>query len=479
MSQDTKKMGVSKERLMKIRELSNFAVKSTKSTAWDLALDYSNLMSADYTKEDILDAIQDEDLETLREFSAFLYLTNSYYRMSLMNIEGGSLLHYILTPVITDETDRDEVLSNHLNISAYTGSIMSKRNLREMFQSYLLFGAYFGYQFKSGKKYYVQRLDHNYCRLGDKIDGQDVVEFNFDYFEDADDEKFEYFPKEFKSLYTQASGNDDMWLGLEPKNTIAIYTQNCYPLLTGSFTSFLDEDVAVALTMDSLEADNMKMITMNLPLDEETGDVMADLDVVGTFINMILESVDDSISVIMSPYQLGFKTFEDTKMSGSSDKRDYLKNRMMESAVASPALFGQASTIAGYNTYYKMIESIIQVFLDQLSYVFESKINNVSSKSLSYRLEFLNVTIWNKAEWYATSKEMLSFGGSVSLPAMISTGLNAEMYSSLLKFEDMLGIKEQLVPPSTSHTGGGEETTETGDAKVVSEESQSEGGDEE
>lgn len=467
-------MTVTQERLMKIRELGNFAVRQTKSTAWDLASEYSNLMSADYTKEDILSAIEDSDLETLREFSSFLYLTNSYYRMSLMNIEGGSLLHYILTPVLLEEQDQNTILTNHSNISAYTSSIMNKRYLREMFASYLLFGAYFGYQFKSGKKYYVQRLDHNYCRLGNQIDGQDVVEFNFDYFEDADDEKFEYFPKEFKTLYTQASSNDDMWLGLEVKNTIALYTQNCFPLLSGSFTSFLDEDIAVALTMDSLEADNMKMITMELPVDEESGDVLADLDVVGTFTNMILESVDDSISVIMSPYKLGFKTFEDTKMSGSSDKRDYLKHRMMESAVASPALFGQASTIAGYNTYYKMLESIIQVFLDQLSHVFESKINNVSSKSITYRLEFLNVTIWNKSEWYAASKEMLSFGGSVSLPAMISTGMNAETYASLLKFEEVLGIKDLLVPPSTSHTGGGE--TETDSVGSDNNESQTEGG---
>lgn len=144
-------MAVDQKRLMKIRELGNYAVRSTQSTAWDLASQYSNLMSADYTKEDILSAIEDSDLETLREFSSFLYLTNSYYRMSLMNIEGGSLLHYVLTPVLLDEQDKSSVLTNHANISAYTSSIMNKKYLREMFASYLLFGAYFGYQFKSGK----------------------------------------------------------------------------------------------------------------------------------------------------------------------------------------------------------------------------------------------------------------------------------------------------------------------------------------
>ena len=56
---------------------------------------------------------------------------------------------------------------------------------------------------------------------------------------------------------------------------------------------------------------------------------------------------------------------------------------------------------------------------------------------------------------------MLAFGGSVSLPAMISTGLNTETYASLLKFEEVLGIKDLLVAPSTSHTGSAD-TSSTG-----------------
>ena len=57
---------------------------------------------------------------------------------------------------------------------------------------------------------------------------------------------------------------------------------------------------------------------------------------------------------------------------------------------------------------------------------------------------------------------------------MISTGMNAETYASLLKFEEVLGIKDLLVPPSTSHTGGGE--TETDSVGSDNNESQTEGG---
>lgn len=457
----SKEEKLKEEKLNKLRMLSNFARKTTKSSAFDLAEAYSNLKTAGYEKDEIISAIQDADLETIREFSAFLFLSNSYYRMPLLNIEGGAMLHYVLTPLITEEMTPEDVLDNHLNIQAWENSMLSKKLLREMLASYLLFGAYYGYQFKSGKKYYIQRLDHNYCRLGNQIDGQDIIEFNFDYFEDADDENFEYFPKDFKSLYTQASSGEDMWYPLDVKNSIAICTHNAFPVLSGSFTSFLDEDNAVAVTMDSLEADNTKMVTMDIPIDDETGEVLADIDEVTVFLNMIMDSIDDSISVVMSPYQLGFKSFEENKMSGNSDKRDYLKKRMMEGSLGSPAIFGDATTQTGYYTYYRMLENIIQQFLDKLAYVMEYKVNNVSSKSISYKLEFLNVTSWNKDSWFATSKELLGYGGSVSLPAMISTGMNITTYASLLKFEEMLGIKDLLVPPATSHTQTADGTSDT------------------
>lgn len=468
---------LNKLRMLSAHTRSNYAKKSTKSSAFDLAEAYSNLKSAGYEKDEILEAIQDGDLETIREFSAFLFLSNSYYRMPLLNIEGGSMLHYVLTPIITDEMSPEEVLNNHSTVQSWESSVLSRKILREMLASYLLFGAYYGYQFKSGKKYYIQRLDHNYCRLGNQLDGQDIVEFNFDYFEGADDENFEYFPKEFRSLYTQAQSGEDMWFPLDVKNSIAICTHNCFPVLSGSFASFLDEDNAVAVTMDGLEADNMKMINMNIPIDNSTGEVLADIDEVNIFLEMIMESIDDSISVTMSPYKLDFNSFEENKMSGSSDKRDYLKKRMMDSSLGSPAIFGDASTQTGYYTYYRMLENIIQSFLDKLAYTLKYKVNTVTSKSITYELEFLNVTSWNKDSWFSTSKELLGYGGSVSLPAMISTGMSITTYSSLLKFEEMLGIKDLLVPPATSHTQTSDSTEESSSAETDSgEETQDRGG---
>ena len=124
-----------------------------------------------------------------------------------------------------------------------------------------------------------------------------------------------------------------------------------------------------------------------------------------------------------------------------------------------------------------MLENIIQSFLDKLAYTLKYKVNTVTSKSITYELEFLNVTSWNKDSWFSTSKELLGFGGSVSLPAMISTGMSITTYSSLLKFEEMLGIKDLLVPPATSHTQTSDSTEESSSAETDSgEETQDRGG---
>lgn len=461
------------QKLAKLRQMMHYASATSFGGMSDSSTGFSNMGGTGYTKSDIIDAIENGDLETLREFSSFLFLSNSYYRIPLLNIEGGALMNYVLTPNFSEEVDETTTLENHILVSGFADQVLNKRYLREMLSAYLLFGAYYGYIRESSGNYYIQRLDHNYCRIAYQIDGLDVVEFNMDYFEDADDEKFEYFPPEFKTLYNTASGEDDMWIELDVTKTIPITTYNEYPILSGSFASFLDEDTSVSLTMESLSADNMKMINMHIPTDPETGEVLADIDTVNIFLQMIIDSIDDSISVTMSPYKLEFNSFEDNKMSASTDKRDYLKKRMMESSISAPALFGDTTTLTGFKTYYRMLESIIQGFYDKVEYVFERMINNsITNSSIPYRLEFINVTSWNKDDYYAASKEMLNYGGSVTIPAMISTGLSMNGYLNLLKLESLIGAKDLLEVPQTSSTlsSDGEQGVSENDGEVTTEE---------
>jgi hypothetical protein len=77
----------------------SFALKRSNKgyqSLYDLANRHSAFGDGRYTKEDILTAIENDDKATLREFSSFLFLSNSYYRMSLLNLVGGSLLNYLV-----------------------------------------------------------------------------------------------------------------------------------------------------------------------------------------------------------------------------------------------------------------------------------------------------------------------------------------------------------------------------------------------
>ena len=279
-----------------------------------------------------------------------------------------------------------------------------------------------------------------------------VVEFNFDYFKGLNDERFALFPPEFKVLYKKATKKGgDRWYPLDYTKTIVLECPNGFPILTGSFVTFIDEDSVVALTMDGLEVDNLKLIAMKLPIDDE-GDILADLDVVESFSEMIAESVDQSISVVRTPYELDFHSFEENKMSSTSDKRNYLKERMMESTLGSPAMFGNADVLSGFDLFHKTLENILHFFNDQASYVFETKINQLTAKKLTYKVQFLDHTTWNRDAMFASAQQMLSMGGSVTIPVLLSTGLDMDTYTSLLQHEKMLGFKDLLDPPRTSST---------------------------
>lgn len=432
-----------------------FALKRTNKgyqSLYDLANQYSVFGEDRYTKEDILEAIENDDKRTLREFSSFLFLSNSYYRMSLLNLVGGSLLNYLAVPLMSDAITQEVIAKNEEKVRYYRQGIMNKRYLREIISSWALLGLYVGYERSVGKNYYLQHLNVDYCRVGSQVNGVNVVEFNFDYFRGLNDERFALFPPEFKTLYKKATRKGgDRWYPLDYTKTIVLECPNGFPILTGSFVTFIDEDSVVALTLDGLEVDNLKLIAMKLPIDDE-GDILADLDVVESFSEMIAESVDQSISVVRTPYELDFHSFEENKMSSTSDKRNYLKERMMESTLGSPAMFGNADVLSGFDLFHKTLENILHFFNDQASYVFETKINQLTAKKLTYKVQFLDHTTWNRDAMFASAQQMLAMGGSVTIPVLLSTGLDMDTYTSLLQHEKMNGFKDLLDPPRTSST---------------------------
>ena len=246
----------------------SFALKRSNKgyqSLYDLANRHSAFGDGRYTKEDILTAIENDDKATLREFSSFLFLSNSYYRMSLLNLVGGSLLNYLVVPLMSDGVTEEVVSKNEEKVRQYRRGIMNKRYLREIISSWALLGLYVGYERSVGKNYYLQHLNVDYCRVASQVNGVNVVEFNFDYFKGLNDERFALFPPEFKVLYKKATKKGgDRWYPLDYTKTIVLECPNGFPILTGSFVTFIDEDSVVALTMDGLEVDNLKLIAMKL-----------------------------------------------------------------------------------------------------------------------------------------------------------------------------------------------------------------------
>ncbi len=120
-----------------------FALKRTNKgyqSLYDLANQYSVFGEDRYTKEDILEAIENDDKRTLREFSSFLFLSNSYYRMSLLNLVGGSLLNYLAIPLMSDGITQEVIAKNEEKVRYYRQGIMNKRYLREIISSWALLG---------------------------------------------------------------------------------------------------------------------------------------------------------------------------------------------------------------------------------------------------------------------------------------------------------------------------------------------------
>lgn len=420
-----------------------------------------------FTKEDVQEWFKnpEEHESEIRDFSRYLYISKGIYYTAINFYTNLPTLDYNVVPMFYEfnERERSNILNSKQKAANYCDDILDKSVVRSILKAVLKDSCYYGYEIKSGQSYYLQRLPNDYCREGKLINGLPSIEFDFSFF-DGQEDRVVFYPAEFKKRY-EAYKNDKtiQWQTLNHNYTLCIPLESedfNFPALTGIFDDLIDLDDYYKYMKETTALDTEKVVTQKPPMNEDTGRMLVNPDVVQFFQTALASVFDDRFKVVSTPFELDVIDFTKSKMSNSGfDGVEKMKSATWNGTGIAKPVFGETDSASGLKVNYEINASFVFAILEKFERWLKQRLKKVTTKKYPFKVEFLRTTNVYRKDTFDMYYKLLSIGGAIS-PVISSMGMNPESYIKILQLENMEGIKDYLQVPSSMHTqpsGDGED----------------------
>ena len=444
-----------------------------------------NLTFTHYSKEMIKQYLNSpaNNVDNIRAVSRFLCRYSILYQKIIMYLASMPLFHYNITPVnsFNEDIEVEEQTKKYYKVLSEFNKFNIKKELYNVLFSAIRDGIYIGYMFDKddgAEKRFLMMLEPQYVRvLGKNASGEWVVYFNAAYFDSASNKEFvlgpdgylraDTWPQIFVDGYKKYKddGRDYQWFRLPPEKTLVLLIgpedEFAYPLpfLAPLFTSLLDLLDLEQIVQDKTELENIKMVVSKIPLldDNTVDDFAISIEMADFFNNLLQTAVPEVVSCVTSPMDITVENFEGSNTTADTDELAKAIGNLFNNAGFSQVVVtgGGASPSTLAIKYSQINDSCITwVWVNRLETWFNYYIAEKIAKG--YIFEILRMTPYNQEDYINTKKEAATLGGSALDYTSAVDGSPFKVINKL-RFENALGIKDLMVPLSTSYTQSGDE----------------------
>jgi len=453
-------------------------IKVGAKTLEDAVLDLGSLHKQNprlADKKTILDAIDRNNYELMREISNYFYKTSGIYNRLCRYMAYMYRYDWMITPYInSDNVKEDKVLDIFHKAITFLDNFEVKRYFGEVALKVIRNGCYYGYIIPNGDKVQVQELSPNYCRSRFSVNGRPAIEFNMKWFDDkfrdanSKMKMLKLFPKEFAKGYIlykegklppQFAGDTSGWYLLSVNDTIKFNINGeDFPMLISVIPAIVDLDAAQELDRKKMAQKLLKIIIQKMPIDKN-GDLVFDVDEAQELHNNAVRMLGKAIGIDV------LTTFADVDVADMADKNttttvddlQKIERTVFNEAGISQMQFNTDGNIALeksiLNDEAAMYNLLLQfeAFLNDLLIPF-----NKSPKKIQLRAQILTTTIYNYKEMAKLYKEQTQLGYSKMLP-QIALGQSQSSILANAYFEnDILDLVNVFIPPLMSSTMNGD-----------------------
>ena len=420
----------------------------------------------DYSLEEINRIIDSGSVEAQIILSRNYFRRGGFYQRLLLHY--ATLLKY--TSLLIPNPSFGKNLSESYITKKYNSAVtfIDNANLPKLFTHIaikaLRDGCYYGViQGVTDKSISILDLPVFYCRsrFKDK-EGNDIIEFNVTYFDTITDKEYKKkalaaYPRDVANYYRRYKTRkvNNPWCYISPSVGICMSLVDDRPMFLNIIAAEEEYDDAKSINRERDLEEIRKILVQHVPHLQDGGLLFEPEEAVEMHKGAVdMLKKNENLSVLTSYADVDAivsKTSNDNALN-SVDKA--LSNIYAE-AGSSSQLFGTDSNLS-LSTSITNDMALMMILAQKLETFITSIINEkYGNSNVTFTYKILPISYYNQKEYAETSLKLANSGYSFLLPALAMDISQRELNNVKDLENDVLKLKEKLLPLSTSYTETG------------------------
>lgn len=424
-----------------------------------------------YTKDDITTYLGNPYRyeRQLRDAVIYLYGASSHFRRLIQYFVSLNDLSYVVSPYRIDPSTANAKSINR-NYRRTLNALTSMK-IRSQFPNILTVclreDVFYGTMWVTNDDITIQQLPSNYCAIASIEGGVPNVSFDFSYF-DSNDNMLPLYPPEFERRYEayKKDRNKQKWQELDSPTSFVVKCNKeildyAIPPFAGILREIYDIEDYKQLKMTKTELENYAILVMTLGIDKD-GNWQIDLDKAKEFWRNLDAVLPEEIGSILTPMPINKISFDRSNIGDTNTIAD-AEERLFSAAGVSSLLFNNTkATSAALLLSIKADQAITFGIVKSIEDVVNRYIQ-AQSYGKNFVVTFLNCSEFNRQELGDMYLKMCQYGLPMVSYLCASQGLcQAELDSMNFLENDVLGLKDKLIPLKSSATQSSSTSDEGG-----------------
>lgn len=413
-------------------------------------------------------ALQDpySNVSFIQQVSKILYASNGIYYRLIENFTNIPMYDLYLSPTTIigfngKSNTVDKMNKEYEQIAQLIEKINYKYNFKWFGRQLLLYGELFLYKVEDNNGIFYKAMPNDICRISGVMENN-ILKYSLNLSKLSNANLLSTMPVPIQKLYEKfANGslaNDeklvDNYYYLEENEAVAFLFDDgnirnkgispfCY-----LFDKIYRVDEIEDDELSSTAADNLKLIHMKIPTNEE-GELMMDTDIIGQYHQAAKQNLPKGCAITTNPLNMEVFTTQRQAQSTLTASQKAYESVYTSSGVNSELFNGARSSNESVLNSIKTDEMVV----DRLNLIFCNFINyeiKNKKRNAMWKVEMLRNTYFNKKDIQASERESITIGGN-KLRYLAACGYTPLTALSSLLYESTLGLEQYFHPVTSSY----------------------------
>ena len=421
----------------------------------------------EYTLEEINNIIDSGSVRAQIALSRSYFAKGGFYQRLLMHY--ATLLKYagilIPSPKFGQNLSETYISKKYYSATAFVDSAKLPKLYTHIMLRALRDGCYYGaIQSVTDKSISILDLPVYYCRSRFKdVDGNDIIEFNVTYFDTIHEEEYrkkalQAYPKEIANWYRAYKNNrkKSKWCYLSGQIGICVsFLDSAAPMFLNIIPAAIEYDKAKEINRERDLEEIRKILVQHIPHLTDGGLLFEPEEALEMHKGAVDMTKKNKNLSVLTTYADVDAVVSKTANDNALNSVDKALTNIYAEAGSSSQLFGTDSNLS-LSTSITNDMALVMIVAQKLDNIITYLLNDrFGNANVNFTYKTLPVSYYNQKDYVDSALKMANSGYSFLLPALAMDISQRELNNLKDLENDVLKLKEKLLPLSTSYTESG------------------------